>query len=319
MTIFDDIRAACKRVAALADQVHIVDDRLDAYAASLPVDELRRPFLEEEHHWVGRGDQTVAYVLTLDAVNFGSGYFAELRPRAGLDGYFLVARALRDRFAEQGPFSAGELTEMTPEQCARLFGQTLDEPGPRELMGHFARALRDLGVHVSERFDGDFSALVEGADHSASALVEELSEMPLYHDVPVYRGFDVPLYKRAQITVADLHMALEGRGLGRFDDLDQITMFADNQVPHVLHLDGVLEYSEPLADAIAQRRPIPAGSPEEVELRACALHTVERLVEKLAEKGYAVSALEVDNYLWHRGEQPRYQAEPMHLTKTVYY
>ncbi len=40
------------------------------------------------------------------------------------------------------------------------------------------------------------------------------------------RGF----YKRAQIVASDLALA----GVARFADLDRLTIFADNLVPHVL-------------------------------------------------------------------------------------
>ena len=46
------------------------------------------------------------------------------------------------------------------------------------------------------------------------------------------RGF----YKRAQILPADLALA----GVAQFADLDRLTLFADNLVPHVLRCDGVL-------------------------------------------------------------------------------
>ena len=46
-----------------------------------------------------------AYLLTLDAINFGSGWFPTLRKRPGCSGYFTVAWALADRFREHGPWS----------------------------------------------------------------------------------------------------------------------------------------------------------------------------------------------------------------------
>ena len=42
-----------------------------------------------------------------------------------------------------------------------------------------------------------------------------------------------PFFKRAQITPNDLALA----GVAEFDDLDRLTIFADNLVPHVLHVD----------------------------------------------------------------------------------
>ena len=44
-------------------------------------------------------------------------------------------------------------------------------------------------------------------------------------------------FKRAQIAAADLALA----GIAPADDLGELTLFADNLVPHVLRVDGVLE------------------------------------------------------------------------------
>lgn len=111
--------------------------------------------------------------------------------------------------------------------------------------------------------------------------------MPLFNDVERYHGLEVPFFKRAQLTAADLHLAFQGQGLGHFTDLDQLTIFADNLVPHVLRIDKVLRYEDDLAARIDREEPIPAGSPEEVEIRACAVHAVELLVEHPAHRGPA--------------------------------
>ena len=36
----------------------------------------------------------------------------------------------------------------------------------------------------------------------------------------------------------------EGRGLGKFDDIDQLTMFPDYRVPQSLQYFGALKYSK---------------------------------------------------------------------------
>ena len=55
-------------------------------------------------------------------------------------------------------------------------------------------------------------------------------------------------------------------------------MFADNLVPHVLRLDGVLWFDPELVARIERGELIEHGSPEEVEIRACAVHAVELIV-----------------------------------------
>ena len=319
MNIFATIRQRCAEVADQATSVVIDEDALARFADQIPRDRLARPAMDDEHHLVGRGDDTVAYILVLDAVNFGSGYFPTLHPVDGRRGYFMVARALRDHFASSGAPTAEELTRWTPADCATLFGQPLDESGPRELMELFSRALRDLGGLVDTEFGGSFTALVAAANHRASSLVEILGQMPLYRDVATYRGKSVPLYKRAQITVADLHLALRGEGLGRFDDLQELTIFADNQVPHVLRVAGALSYTKDLADGIESGELLPAGSPKEVEIRAVSLHAVELLTARLNADGAETTTMAVDNYLWDIGERPPYSDGKKHRTRTTFY
>ncbi len=65
-----------------------------------------------------------------------------------------------------------------------------------------------------------------------------------------HRGRQVFFYKRAQIFVGDVWGAFAGQGLGRFDDIHSVTMFADYRVPVVLRQHGVLQYSDALAQMV---------------------------------------------------------------------
>jgi hypothetical protein len=143
--------------------------------------------------------------------------------------------------------------------------------------------------------------------------------MPYFRDVEKYQDLEVPFYKRAQLTAADLALAFDGQGPGRFDDLDELTTFADNLVPHVLRADEVLRYEPDLARRIDGEELIPAGSREEIEIRACALHAVEQLTAVLRGRGHRVTAAKLDYLLWNRGQQPSYKARPRHRTRTVFY
>ena len=119
------------------------------------------------------------------------------------------------------------------------------------------------------------------------------------------RGF----YKRAQILPADLALA----GVAPFTDLDRLTIFADNLVPHVLRCDGVLLYDDALAAHIDAGRLLPAGR-QEREIRACAVHACALSPARSASREH-----ELDNWLWSRGQAPEYKAAPRHRTRTVYY
>ena len=303
MGLLDEVRAHAAAVAGSARRVSIEHARIEAYAAALPLARARAPELDPATHYLGEPEGTLAYVVTLDAINFGSGYFPHLRKRAGLSGYFTVASGLKDLFETHGPLSPAELQATTPADCARVFGQSLDDPVVAELMTLFARALNDLGGYVATRCNASFRRLVDAADGSAEKLATLLAEMPFYAD----RGF----YKRAQLTAADLATA----GVAAFSDLDRLTIFADNLVPHVLRVDGVLRYEPGLLERINREELIPAGSPEEQEIRACALHAVELIRDRVE----PVTSMQLDYVLWNRGQQPAYKAQPRHRTRTVFY
>ena len=302
------MRDACAIVAANASFVRIDMPALEACAHELPVDEVEAdlgPNLPESEEPEAR----CAFVLALDAINFGSGWFPRLRKRAGMSGYGTIEAALVEHFDREGPLDSDTLALMTPVRCAAILDQPMGDPEMAELIALYARAWRDLGALI----DGAFAPFVAGCRGSAAELVRRLVRMPLYRDVAEHHGRRVPLLKRAQITVADLHRALPD-GIGRFGDLDELTLFADNLVPHVLRLDSVLHFDRGLEARIDREELIAPGSPEEVEIRAVAVHAVQVMS---AHSG--LPAWRLDSWLWARGGQKRYKARPRHRTRCPYY
>jgi hypothetical protein len=291
VTLPDEVRGQCAAIAAEARSVTIDVGALET------LDPGPEPELDRERHYLdGPPEAVAAYFLTLDTVNFGSGWFPTLRKRPGCSGYFTVAASLTDRFRRESPWSPAELRSITSDEVASLLGQERDH----ELMALYAQALRELGRFLGAREPHD---LIAGAGGSAVKLAEALAGgMATYAD----RGF----YKRAQIVPSNLALA----GVAAFDDLDRLTIFADNLVPHVLRCDGVLVYADGLAKLIDAGKPIRSGGPQEREIRACAVHACELLSERLG-----LPAREIDHRLWTRGQQPRYKQHPRHRCCCVYY
>jgi hypothetical protein len=131
----------------------------------------------------GTREELAAFWLTLDAINFGSGWFPTLRKRRGRSGYFTIASGLRKRFKEHGSWSAEALAGIPVADIASALGQD-----PRhELMGLFAASLQDLGEHVADAYGGRFAMVVDRARPSAVKLVTELAGWSCFEDVSVYQ------------------------------------------------------------------------------------------------------------------------------------
>jgi Potential Queuosine, Q, salvage protein family len=303
--VVSEIREACARVADRARQVQVLPHAIPRYAANLP---RRRSEPTPLGPLGGAGREAVcAYWLTLDAINFGSGWFPTLRKLPGRTGYFTIAGGLRDRFDQSGPWGAAELARIDRGELATTLGQDPDH----ELIGLFAESLRDLGAHVRDDHAGSFAAVLDATEGSAVALAQHLGGWVSFADTSSYDGFEVPFFKRAQIAAADLARAR----VAGFEDLHRLTMFADNLIPHVLRLDGVLSFDPELTARIEGGELIEHGSPEEVEIRACALHAVELIVADRP----GMSAAELDQHLWQRGQLPRYKARPRHRSRCTAY
>ena len=255
MGLPDDVRSACACVAARAGQVRVNAAAIPAYARALPAESPPAPDLAP-----GASDERrAAFGLQLNAVNFGSGWFPTLRKPPGLSGFRTMEAGLRAR----GPWTAEGLTQVDAAEVASTFGGQDPE---HELMPLFARALRELGEHARAEHGGSFLALARSGEGSAVALAERLGALPTWRDVSPYDGRAVPFFKRAQLAAADLHL----QGLAPAADTARLTLFADNLVPHVLRIDGVLAFDPALVARIDREELLAHDSPEEVEIRACA-------------------------------------------------
>jgi Potential Queuosine, Q, salvage protein family len=290
VALTDEVRRTCRAIAESARFVSIDPDALAA------LDPGRPPALDRERHFLEGPPEDVAdFILVLDSINFGSGWFPTLRKRPGMSGYFTVAASLTDFWRSEGGWSVHQLRAVR----AKDLGTVLDQGPEHELMGLYADALRDLGRFLGARRALDLVADTGGsAERLASMLA---SGMRFYDD----RGF----WKRAQIVPNDLALA----GVAEFHDLDRLTIFADNLVPHVLRMNGVLRYDAALAARIDAGELLPPAD-EEREIRGCAVHACELLSERLG-----TPARVLDTALWTKGQAPEYKAVPRHRTRTVYY
>lgn len=315
--IFEKIRYSCAQVALNATHIKIKTDKICSYAHSLPLSEGKT--MDTLNHYCADPQNTLAYFFVLDSINFGSGYFDVLRKDEGKTGYFTIASRLKKELETKNNFSPDYLVSLTPQECRRIFDQFSEDVLITELMNLFSQALNELGNFIIKEYATNFDLLIKSAQKSAAKLVELLSRMKMYQDISNYKGFDVYFYKRAQITVSDLFLAFGGKGYGEFEDIEHLTIFADNLVPHVLRTDGIIEYSKSLREKVDSKQILPANSEEEIEIRAVAVHTVELIKNALQKLKLTVTSQQLDQILWNRGQEAKYRALPRHITPSIFY
>ncbi len=259
------------------------------------------------------------YLIVLDSLNF---CFWSKKNRWKIkykgkeyNGYYALARAL-EMFFENEPQKANleYLSNISFNEFKNIF------QGGKNLL--FLKKRWQIARTVSRSIVKNYGTsekFVESANHKFSELVRLVyKKLPSFNDIFSYQGRKVYLLKRAQILASDIWGAFNGKGIGRFEDLDYLTCFPDYKVPQILNHLGILEYSPSLQKKINSRRLIAMGSADEVEIRSCTVQAVEMLKEELAKRKIIMPSFQVDWILWYRSKKEKLK-HPYHLTKTIFY
>ncbi len=308
-------------VAHDAQFVRINRGALFALAERLTLDPRAAWSFRNEHHFWGEHDDVVAYVVTLSAINFGSGYAPYLRRPTG-STYFTVSDGWKRWFEQLGraPHTR-ELRSLGGLDCARIFGQDYAQPRAAELMDAFAANLARLADLLDRRFDGRCVNLLPASAFDAQRIVANVCDEPPYADQAQWHSLTVHFHKRAQLLAADLARAGRDGGWFEIANIGALTLFADNAVAQVLAAERVLEYAPSLAAMIERGEEVPAGSIEEIEIRACSIAAAEMMLEQLRRKDPRVTIIELDYALWDISHRPPYSDGRVlrHLTRTLAY
>eukprot|EP00730_Choanoeca_flexa_P004265 TRINITY_DN11646_c0_g1_i7.p1 TRINITY_DN11646_c0_g1~~TRINITY_DN11646_c0_g1_i7.p1 ORF type:complete len:241 (+),score=51.70 TRINITY_DN11646_c0_g1_i7:319-1041(+) len=200
------------------------------------------------------------------------------------------------------------------------------QPAPMLTIRH--KHVLEASQTLLDRFDGRFSNVIKLANGSAQELVRlVLEHFPTFRDISPWKGKQVYILKRVQILVADLWGCFQGRGLGYFEDIDKLTMFADYRVPQSLAYFGLLKYSSELMSMLKADTCFRHDDPREIAIRACSIHAVEVLLKHVAAElerrnvTTPVNAVILDFYLWDlaKAEAAKMADIPIHRTRCFYY
>jgi len=318
-----EVRETARQVAGKSGLVRVNREAVVTFAEKLSSREVQIPPWDREHHFRGSDEETVAYLLVLDTLNFcfwpppgKSRWEIEYRGKT-FSGYYALAVSLKKALEAGFPLTDSRyLATLSPDRLQQI----LSGRGTLQLMDRRLENLRELGRMLVENCQSRAYELVVSAGRSAVALARLLDRMlSSFRDVATYDGEKVFFYKRAQLFAADLHGALDGKSWGEFHDMEELTAFADYKLPQVLRQIGVLEYAETLADQVDRSVFLEAGGREEVEIRANTVWAVELIRGELRGKGRDITAPEIDWILWNLGQEDRFRKRPYHRTISIFY
>ncbi len=315
-----DVLKTTAYVVEHARSVKIHHDSIQRAADALVEKRVEPPAWNYDYHYFDGTSRTVNYLFLLDALNFcfwGRPRWKVEYTGKQLDGYWALAASLK-RAAEHNAHTldAEYLARIAPQELADV----LRGSGAIPLFAERWRNIRELGAVLRDRWNGNASLLVESARGDAARLAQLVAEnFSSFNDMAVYDNREVRFFKRAQILVTDIWGAFGGKDWGAFNNIDQLTAFADYKLPQILRAWGILRYAPSLARRVNAQIELAAGSPEEIEIRAATLWAVEFLREGLGARGRALWSIQVDWILWEASQGKFEGMKPYHRVRTMYY
>ncbi|KAK7948722.1 quinate dehydrogenase [Apiospora aurea] len=291
---------------------------------------------EHELHPKSKDESTVAFIFTMDLLNFS---FWSLKPEderfainykdKNWTGYWSLVAALQRALEEGIPITDPHYwqseDECNLESLRHVFRSCTEEEIP--LLEERLTCLREAGKVLYEKYSCSVTNLIDAADGSAAELVNMLArDFDCFRDEHQFQNRKKPirLLKRAQIFVADVWACFNGKDWGEFRDIDKITMFADYRVPQILATLGCISYSPPLQAMVSKEDIIESGSSYELQLRACSIWCVELLRREInrAHPEAKVNAILIDFFLYDTMKQLEAEGKytmPHHRTRSIWY
>ncbi len=115
--------------------------------------------------------------------------------------------------------------------------------------------LREIGEGLELIYGGHASNLISAGRElfgPGGVVTKITTDFPSFKDCSVYSGREIVFNKRAQLAIAMIYERFLANGQKLFsdEDMNEITVFADYELPKILHALGVLTYDSNLENRI---------------------------------------------------------------------
>lgn len=309
--------------------VSIDKGKIQETAEKFSKEKLKIPDWKTPVYFEGYDEDVIDFFMLGNSINFAytdfkTGFkFSTIYRGEKYEGASAMFACLKRAIEQDIPIFDGSCLKNMPRHVMEnIFQGNMEIPLFKERWKIF----REVGQILCDKYDGYFHNLVEQANgrlfNNGQGLVELLtSNFPSFDDSVIYQGKRVRFDKRAQLAPGMLYGRFLSEGKKLFEDVEELTAFADYVLPKALRGLGILQYEEGLAKKVNTQLIIPAESQEELEIRASTIHSFEMLKNKINEirskyDGKGINTLHLDYKLWSEG---RNQPGAHHLTPTIAY
>lgn len=314
--MFQEILDSCKFVTNEAKDVKIDFDTADELVGNVE--------LFNNTHWLASSPYGILDWEIKDIVNFlliyhaiGFSYWGDLKwtvidGDSKLDGAFGMIYVLVKKMKEDKNFLYfPKLASISYEEFSNVFLGNIEIP----LLGERYNYIIDTCKTVNRKMNGDFYSYIKGITNDIELWEIIINNFKAYQDESIYNGKTIYFYKRAQLLVSDILHILAYKENQKVD-YSHLIGCADYKIPQVMRSLGLLKYSDRLSNLIDCKSEITMGNNYEVEIRASMIVGINYIKEKLDN---GTCTMDINDYLWLKGQEQSREIKPYHRTRTTAY
>jgi len=323
MFISDKILDSIEPVIKQAKFVKLNTDSIDSFIEGVRLEELNNADIKGDKSLSSDmgPEEHIAYSMIIGTMQFcfwGDPKWTIVVDDKNYDGSEALIRSIKRGIIDgYNLLNAEYLSSITEKDLENIFRGTPEMPFLKER----AVMLRDLGSMIITKYSGLFSNVILNAGGDVNKIVENLvNDLPsVFDDSEDFHGHTVHLYKRVQITASYLfQLSKSGTIPYEMHGKEGLTGLADYRAPQILRSLGIIEYTDDLANLVDNKIEIPAGSDEEIEIRAFTLKAEHEIALKLKKIIPEINDALVHRILWFRCQSIVIE-KPYHRTRTIWY
>lgn len=257
----------------------------------------------------------VNFCLIYDAIDFsfwGSPKWTIDADGKDLDGGIALLHCIFNLFKDRDSIEVyQQLENMTLEEFKELLKGNIEI----SLLKERYKIVTSIAKTVNEKMNGNFYDYIQEMNTDQEILNTILTNFSSFEDKRSYEGETIYFYKLAQLLTSDILHVMEIKEQTEVDYSNLIGC-ADYKIPQVMQGFGILEYDTELSEILETKTEIEENSEYEVEIRSSMLVVINYIWEQI---NRSMDRIDINDFIWSKGQDKTKQYKPYHLTRTTSY
>ncbi len=314
--MLDKVLETCKFVVDNAKYVNINYDK-----ANELIEELLKfnnvHYLTKVHYPIYDMDtrDIVNFLLIYDSIDFS--FWGEPKwtinvNRQFLDGGIALLHCIFNLFNNHDSrLVYKEIENMSLDQFKEILKGNVDIP----LLEERYRIITGIARIVNEKMNGSFYDYIKAMNTDKEIFETIVSNFSSFEDARTYQNRTIYFYKLAQLLTSDILHVIKNKE--RIEvDYSNLLGCADYKIPQVMQGFGILEYDDELSLLLDSKTEIKENSEYEVEIRASMIVVINYIWEQI---GKSIDRIDINDFIWVKGQDKTKKYKPYHLTRTRSY